>query len=150
MTVRSPHTVRKSVLVPYPAARMYALVERVEDYPTFLPWCGGADVKRHDDGSMTATVKIDFRGIRQSFTTLNTHQPSSAIRMDLRDGPFTHLHGEWRFSPLRDDASKVEFMLEYRFAGGLLGRVLQPIFDHIARSFVDAFVRRAEQLHRTA
>lgn len=150
MTVRSPHIVRKSVLVPYPAARMYALVERVEDYPKFLPWCGGTDVKRHDDGSMTATVTIDFRGIRQSFTTLNTHQPSSAIRMDLRDGPFTHLHGEWRFTPLRDDASKVEFLLEYRFAGGLLGRALQPIFDHIARSFVDAFVRRAEQLHRAA
>ncbi|MCM5569206.1 type II toxin-antitoxin system RatA family toxin [Burkholderiaceae bacterium FT117] len=147
MTVRPPHTVRKSVLVPYPAERMFSLVERVEDYPKFLPWCGGTEVERHEDGSMTATVRIDFRGIRQSFTTRNTHEPGRRIEMALREGPFTQLHGEWRFTPLREDACKVEFVLEYRFAGGLLGRVLEPVFDHIARSFVDAFVRRAEHLH---
>jgi ribosome-associated toxin RatA of RatAB toxin-antitoxin module len=147
MTVRPPHTVRKSVLVPYAAEEMFSLVERVEDYPSFLPWCGGTDVQRHEDGSMTATVQIAFRGIQQSFTTHNEHEPGRRITMTLRDGPFSHLRGEWRFTPLRADACKVEFDLEYRFAVGLLGRALAPVFDHIARSFVDAFVQRAEALH---
>jgi ribosome-associated toxin RatA of RatAB toxin-antitoxin module len=150
MSNRPPHSVNRSALVPYSAEQMYQLVERVEDYPKFLPWCGGTEVKRHDDGSVTATVRIDFRGIRQHFTTLNTHEPGRRIRMSLRDGPFTHLHGEWHFIELRDDACKVEFKLEYRFAGGLLGRVLEPVFDHITGSFVDAFVRRADQLHGAA
>jgi ribosome-associated toxin RatA of RatAB toxin-antitoxin module len=148
MSTRSPHRIRKSVLVPHPAERMYRLVERVEDYPQFLPWCGGSSVQRHEDGSATATVNIDFRGVRQSFTTFNRHEAPVSIEMDLRSGPFSHLHGQWRFSPLRDDACKVEFELEYRFAGGLLGRLLEPVFDSIARSFVDAFVQRAERLPR--
>ena len=126
---------------------MFELVDRVEDYPKFLPWCGGTEVVRHDENSMTATVRIDFKGLKQSFTTDNATEAGRSIVMALRDGPFSHLHGEWQFTPLREDACKVEFVLEYRFAGGLLGRVLEPVFDHIARSFVDAFVRRAEHLH---
>jgi len=86
-------------------------------------------------------------GIRQQFSTLNVHRPHEAISMRLRDGPFARLDGEWRFLALREDACKVEFGLEYAFARGLLGRALAPVFDQIARSFIDAFVRRADQLH---
>jgi ribosome-associated toxin RatA of RatAB toxin-antitoxin module len=140
-------TVNKSVLVPYAAARMFALVERVEDYPDFLPWCGGAQVHERDPLRMVATLRIDFRGLRQAFTTENLHEPDRSIRMRLRDGPFERLDGLWRFSPLREDASKVEFALEYAFAGGLLSRALSPVFDHIATTFVDSFVRRAESVY---
>ncbi|MFA7666871.1 MAG: type II toxin-antitoxin system RatA family toxin [Burkholderiaceae bacterium] len=142
---RPPHIVRKSALVPYPAQLMFELVDRVEDYPQFLPWCGGTQVERHDERTMTATVRINYKGLRQSFTTANTTEPGRSITMALRDGPFSHLHGNWRFQPLGEDACKVEFDLEYRFAGGLISRVLEPVFDHIARSFVDAFVKRADQ-----
>src|SRR5690606_25995377 len=97
---RPPHTVRKSVLVPYPAQRMFTLVDRVEDYPKFLPWCGGTEVDRHDENSMTATVRIDFKGLKQSFTTRNTAEAGRSIVMALRDGPFSHRHVEWRYTPL--------------------------------------------------
>ncbi len=126
---------------------MFALVEQVEHYPQFLPWCGGAEVLERGDDRMVATIRIDFRGLKQSFTTENVHDPDRSIRMRLRDGPFTRLDGRWTFSPLRDDACKVEFALDYVFAGALLSRALAPVFDQIAASFVDAFVRRAEALH---
>jgi ribosome-associated toxin RatA of RatAB toxin-antitoxin module len=141
------HAVRKSVLLPYSARQMFDLVDRVEDYPRFLPWCGGTEVARDDDTGVVATVVIDYRGIRQRFTTLNVNRPHEAISMRLRDGPFARLEGEWRFLMLREDACKVEFALEYAFARGLLGRALAPVFDQIARSFVDAFVRRADELY---
>lgn len=141
------HAVRKSVLLPYSDLQMYALVERVEDYPKFLPWCGGSEVHRESEERVVATVLIDYRGLKQRFTTTNLQKPPEAISMRLREGPFSRLEGEWRFRPLRADACKVEFSLEYSFAGGLLGRALAPVFDHIARSFIDAFVRRAEQLY---
>ena len=96
---------------------------------------------------MLATIRIDFRGLQQSFTTENLHEPDRSIRMRLRDGPFSRLDGEWTFTPLRADACKVEFALDYAFAGALLSRALSPVFDQIAASFVDAFVRRAEAVH---
>jgi len=141
------HVVRKSVLLPYSAEQMFVLVDRVEDYPQFLPWCGGTEVARDGEASMTATILIDFRGIRQRFTTLNTaHQPE-VITMHLREGPFSRLDGEWHFLALRQDACKVEFSLQYAFVRGLLGRALGPVFDQIAHSFIDAFVRRADQVY---
>ena len=75
MTNRPPNIVRKSALVPYSAERMFTLVDRVEDYPKFLPWCGGTEVKRNDDGTVTATIRIDYHGVRQSFTTHNKRVP---------------------------------------------------------------------------
>lgn len=141
------HAVRKSVLLPYSARQMFDLVERVEDYPQFLPWCGGTEVVRNDASGVLATILIDYRGLRQRFSTLNVHRPHEAISMRLRDGPFARLDGEWRFLALRDDACKVELVLEYAFARGVLGRALAPVFDQIARSFIDAFVRRADQIY---
>ncbi|MCC7414459.1 MAG: type II toxin-antitoxin system RatA family toxin [Gammaproteobacteria bacterium] len=141
------HVVRKSALLPYSARQMFELVERVEDYPRFLPWCGSTEVARLDGSGVLATVTIEYRGIRQRFTTLNLNRPHEAISMRLREGPFARLEGEWRFRSLREDACKVEFSLDYVFARGVLGRALAPVFDQIARSFVDAFVRRADQLY---
>lgn len=140
-------SVQRSVLVPFGAPSMYRLVERVEDYPLFLPWCAGSEVMERDALRMVATVRIDFRGLRMAFTTENHHDPDRLIRTTLRDGPFARLDGEWRFTPLREDACKVGFALEYAFAGPLLSRALSPVFDSIAASMVDAFVRRAEALH---
>jgi ribosome-associated toxin RatA of RatAB toxin-antitoxin module len=137
-------SVNRSALVPHPAERMFELVERVEDYPLFLPWCGGAVVHERSPARMVATLHIDFRGLRQSFTTENRHEAARSIRMQLRDGPFTRLDGLWSFTPLRVDACKVAFDLDYALAGGVLSRALAPVFEQIAGSFVDAFVARAE------
>ena len=95
---------------------------------------------------MVASVAIDFRGIKQSFTTENTLHSPHRIEMKLRDGPFTKLDGLWVFHTLRHDACKVEFHLDYAFKSGLVGKVLMPVFDHIARTFVDAFVTRADKV----
>jgi ribosome-associated toxin RatA of RatAB toxin-antitoxin module len=142
--------VRKSVLLSHPCERMFDLVARVEDYPSFLPWCGGASVAPQPDGSKLATVQIAFKGLRQSFSTINRHLPPESIVMQLQQGPFKSLHGTWRFTRIRDDACRVELSLEYQFGAGLLGRALAPVFDHIAATMVDAFVDRADQLYGEA
>lgn len=140
-------SVHKSVLLPFSAEQMFLLVEAVESYPQFLPWCGGAVVHERDQNGQLATISIDYRGIRQSFTTENHLNAPHHLSMKLRDGPFSALDGQWSFHSLRHDACKVEFRLDYAFKSGLLGQALVPVFDHIARSFVDAFVRRAEQVY---
>jgi ribosome-associated toxin RatA of RatAB toxin-antitoxin module len=139
--------VRKSVLVPYAAARMFELVDRVQDYPRFLPWCAGAATLETHPGGKTARIDIDYHGVRAHFTTDNVNTPNSLIVIRLKHGPFRKLHGEWRFLALDNAACKIEFELAYEFATSLLEKVVGPVFHHIANTFIEAFVKRAEALY---
>lgn len=139
--------VEKSVLVEYSAPQMYALVDDIEHYPAFLPWCGGTEILKREGSRAEAAITIDFRGIRQRFSTANRLQPPELIEMTLVDGPFRQLDGNWRFKPLGNDACKIEFRLHYEFSSKLLERLIGPVFHYIADTFVDAFVKRAGQIY---
>jgi ribosome-associated toxin RatA of RatAB toxin-antitoxin module len=139
--------VHKSVLLGYSARQMFDLVDRVEDYPKFLPWCGGVEVRERGDNKVVASVGINFHGVRQSFTTANSNTPPTAIHMSLVDGPFKTLNGVWTFKELREDACKVELDLQYEFSSRLLERVIGPVFSMIANSMVDSFTKRAETVY---
>ena len=140
--------VDKTVLVPYSTERMFALVDNVEAYPQFLPWCGGSSVSEvGKDNTVHATVHIDYHHIKQSFTTENVRQPPDFIDMKLKDGPFKHLGGSWRFIPLAESACKIEFQLHYEFSNRLLEKLVGPVFHYIANSFVDAFIQQAEKVY---
>lgn len=139
--------VHKSVIVGYSAEQMFELVDKMEDYPRFLPWCGGAEVRERDADRLVATIAIHYHGIKQSFTTENIHTPPSSIQMRLLEGPFRHLQGAWVFKPLREDACKIEFDLQYEFSSRILERIIGPVFGVIANSFVDSFCKRAETVY---
>lgn len=139
--------VEKSVLVPHSAAQMYALVDTPERYPEFLPWCGGVDLRHRDDTTTEATLHIDYHGLKQHFTTRNRKEFPRAMDIHLVDGPFRHLEGSWRFIALSEAACKIEFQLHYTFSSPLLEKVIAPVFSHIANTFVDAFVQRAEKIY---
>lgn len=138
--------VHKTVLVEYPAHAMFALVDQVEDYPAFLPWCGGTEVKWRDDRSTVATIHIDYMGVKQSFTTENRKLAPTEMNLSLQDGPFSHLQGHWRFLALGETACKIEFALNYTFSSRVLETLLTPVFSHITNTFVDAFVNRADKV----
>jgi ribosome-associated toxin RatA of RatAB toxin-antitoxin module len=143
-------TVHRSVLIWYSADEMFRLVTDVPQYPKFLPWCDRAAVLEEDAGGMRAEIGISFGGIRQSFTTRNDHVPGRKVSMRLVDGPFSSLDGQWSFNPVGDAgqrACKVELDLNYGFRNAALAAVVGPVFDRIAGSLVDAFVKRAEQVY---
>jgi len=139
--------VEREALVPYSAAAMYGLVNDIERYPEFLPWCREAKLLSSTEHELMASLTLVKGGIRRSFTTRNTMQPGRMIDIQLVDGPFRHLEGEWHFEPLRDDASKVRLDMRFEVASGVLDAVLGPVFHQIANSLVDAFVRRAREVH---
>jgi ribosome-associated toxin RatA of RatAB toxin-antitoxin module len=139
--------IERSVLVPYSAERMFRLVETVDDYPQFLPWCPASRARPLPDGSVEASIEIAYRGVRSRFTTRNVSDPPREIRITLVDGPFRRLTGHWHFMELPEQGCKVSLNLEYQFAGGLLGRLIAPVFESIAGSLIDAFARRAEALY---
>ncbi len=138
--------IARSALVPYRADRMYAIVADVRAYPLFLPWCRSVEVAEQSPTETRATLHLDYHGIRQRFTTRNTHDAPRSIDLDLVDGPFRHLDGLWVFSDLGAPGSKVELTLSYEFSSGVLERVVGPAFNHIANSLIGAFIRRADQL----
>ncbi len=140
-------SVRKSVLVPFGAPEMFELVDDVERYPEFLPWCAGARVLESQPGGKTARIDIDYHGVRAHFTTGNANRAPESIVVTLKDGPFRHLHGEWRFKALAPSACRIELELAWEFRTHALERVVGPVFGHIANTFIDAFVRRAESGH---
>ncbi|WP_028101288.1 type II toxin-antitoxin system RatA family toxin [Pseudoduganella violaceinigra] len=139
--------VHKSVFLGYSAEQMFDLVAKVEDYPKFLPWCGGVDVRERGENHVVASVGINFHGVKQHFTTSNANTPFSEIRMKLVDGPFKTLDGTWTFKALRDDACKVELDLHYEFSSKLLEQVIGSVFSMIANSMVDSFCKRAETVY---
>jgi ribosome-associated toxin RatA of RatAB toxin-antitoxin module len=142
-------TVKKSVLIWYSPAEMYRLVIDVDAYPQFLPWCDKARVVAHEENGMLAEIGMAFSGIHQTFSTRNKHVVDRQVVIDLVNGPFSKLEGEWNFLPVGDAtqrACKVELALTYGFDSAL-GRVISPVFDKIAGSMVDAFVKRAKQVY---
>ncbi len=141
------NVVQKTVLVMHSAEQMYALVDAVEDYPQFLPWCGGVDLLERTDAKTSATLHINYHGIKQHFTTVNNKTFPHSMDIQLKDGPFKHLDGSWQFITLRADACKIEFKLNYEFANGFLEKIIAPVFSHIANTFVDGFVARADKVY---
>jgi ribosome-associated toxin RatA of RatAB toxin-antitoxin module len=139
--------VERFVYVHYSAEQMFDLVEDVESYPQFLPWCAASSIVADHGGGIDATLDISFRGIRSHFTTRNQHRYPEQIRLELIDGPFRSLTGHWNFIALRAGACKVQLVLDYQFASGLLSRAVAPVFDAIANSLVDSFVERAGHLY---
>ena len=145
--------VKKSVLLWYSPREMYALVTNVPEYPQFLPWCERAEVvEQHSDG-VTARLHLAYAGVRHAFTTRNRHATDSSVQVGLVDGPFSELQGDWKFISLptpagaEAQACRIEFQLRYAFSNAAFETVLSPVFDRIANTLVDSFVKRAEQVY---
>ena len=142
-------SVRKSAVVPYSAEEMFALVNDVEKYPEFLPWCTDAKVHACNGNRVTASVSLATAGIRQTFSTENTLQPGRRIDVRLLSGPFSRLDGYWRFDPAGERTCQVQLALDFEFRNMVLKLALSRVFHYIVNSLVDAFTRRAGQIYGT-
>lgn len=140
--------IKRSALVHYSPAEMYALVNDVTAYPKFLPWCKSSKVISQSDTEMMASVEIAKGALNRTFTTKNNLQKNSRIEIALVDGPFKTLHGAWTFHPLKhDEACKIELDLVFQFDSGLMSIAARPVFTQIANSLVDAFSKRAVEVY---
>ena len=139
--------VEKSVLIERSARQMFDLVDDVESYPKFLPWCSETRVDYRDEHRTVATLHINFHSIKSHFTTENAKKIPFWMGMKLVDGPFRRLEGGWKFTPLAEHACKVEFQLSYEFSSKLFEKIIGPVFTQITGTFVEAFVKRANQVY---
>ena len=139
--------VNKSALVPYSPGQMFALVDDIEAYKEFLPWCSGSTVLHRLESEVTASLEISHSGFQKSFTTRNLIQTGDQITMTLVEGPFKKLEGVWQFRALGEEGCKVTLELEFEFSNRLVGMTFGTLFGQIAGSLVDAFTQRASQIY---
>ncbi len=139
--------VKKSALVLHSADNMFALVKDVASYPEFLPGCHSTRILEEDENEVCAELVVARMGIKQAFSTCNHFEQGKWMSLDLKEGPFRKLSGGWRFTPLRDDACKVELDLEFEFAGSLIDKAFGSVFRQWADNMVDAFCKRADEVY---
>jgi ribosome-associated toxin RatA of RatAB toxin-antitoxin module len=141
------NTIERSALVSYTPQQMFELVNHIEDYPKFLPWCQEVEIIEKTETTIEAKLIIAWGGFHKSFTTRNTLHPYQAVEIDLVSGPFKHLEGKWHFIPLGEQGCKVIVDLEFEFTGNIFDKLFEPVFNIIANSLVDAFSKRAKEVY---
>lgn len=141
------NTLKRNAIVPYSARQMFEMVNTIEDYPRFLPWCRHAEVIRRTENEVVASLEIVWKGVHKHFTTRNVLHPYERIEINLVNGPLKHMEGIWQFHALAEQACNVILDLEFEFTGGFIDRLFQPVFQHIANTLVEAFCKRATELY---
>lgn len=139
--------VEKSVLIERSAQQMFDLVDDVESYPKFLPWCCQTRVEFRDEEKTIATLHISFLNVKSHFTTENEKVVPSRMTIRLVDGPFRRLEGTWVFKSLAENACKIDFQLSYEFSSTLFEKIIGPVFGQISNTLVEAFVKRADEVY---
>ncbi len=140
--------ISRNALVPYTVEEMYKLVDDIESYAEFLPWCRSTEVVSRNSEEVQASIEIARGALHKSFTTLNRLQKNKIIEMRLVKGPFKHLEGFWRFDPLKNSsASKISLDLDFEFESKLVALAVGPVFNQIANTMVDAFCKRAVEVY---
>ena len=139
------HNIHKSAIVLHSSKKMFHLVDSVENYPRFLPWCGSTQIIERDNSKTIASIEINYKGIRQTFTTENTKKQNKEMMIKLIDGPFQSLSGQWIFKNLDNNSCQIELKLEYQFSNIILEKLISPVFNMIANTFIDEFIKEANK-----
>lgn len=139
--------VQKSALVKFSARQMFDLVDDIESYPKFLPWCSGSRVLKREGNIVEGQIDIAKAGFHKSFSTRNVVDPGGKITISLLDGPFKSLEGVWSFMPLREDASKISLDLEFEIASAFASLAFGPVFNQICNTMVSSFTQRAKVIY---
>ena len=139
--------VQKSALVKFSALQMFELVDDIESYPEFLPWCSGSRILKREDTIVEAELKISKAGFNKSFATRNQSDGHGKLFMTLLDGPFSSLEGVWDFMPLREDASKISLDLEFEINGTFASLAFGAVFNQICNTMVTSFTDRAKKIY---
>jgi ribosome-associated toxin RatA of RatAB toxin-antitoxin module len=138
--------VKRSALVNRPPAVLFALINDIESYPQFLPWCSHARVLSRSPTEVIATIGVRQGALHGEFTTRNALEPERRIDMSLVSGPFRTLEGEWRLEPIDPGGCRVELAMRFAFSHRLSALLFEPKFAATIGSLVDAFVARAHAL----
>ena len=126
---------------------MFELVDDIESYPEFLPWCRHATIQSRSSEVVAATLNIGLGGVNRQFSTRNRLTQSKRIEIELLKGPFRSLDGAWTFEDREDGGSDVGLTLQFDVAHSPFNMVFALLFEEVVRSQVAAFTARAKSFY---
>ena len=134
--------------VPFSPDRMFDLVADVESYPLFLPWCIGARIRDRRQDIFLADLIIGFKMLREKYTSrVILDRSKYQIQIDYLEGPFKKLDNNWKFIPLGDGSTKIEFHIDFEFKSRILQNIMGKMFGEAVAIMVNAFEKRAHALY---
>ncbi|OGT31270.1 MAG: hypothetical protein A3E87_10185 [Gammaproteobacteria bacterium RIFCSPHIGHO2_12_FULL_35_23] len=139
-------TLHRLAMVPYSAENMYRLIDDIESYPNFLPWCTQTKILEKNDQEIIATIELSAAGMHKSFTTRNKLIPNQRIEMQHVEGPFKHLSGVWTLIPVAKGC-QVKLDLEFEVHSGLAGKIFGMLYNKVADKLVESFCEQADKLY---
>jgi len=139
--------INRSAIVPFSAEKMFALVDDISSYPSFLPWCKSTKIYSRDDNEVKASIEMSKAGIQKSFTTWNQNYQFNSIELNLVEGPFKSLKGCWKFEELKPNACKISLEIDFEFSSKILSATVGPVFSQICNTLVNSFVSRAKEVY---
>lgn len=137
--------VKKVVIVEHTPRQMFELVNDIDSYPSFLPWCSHTEIKSKTAHDLVGALHVNYMKIKTGFTTHNHNTPYSKITIKLVEGPFKSLSGHWHFTPLGEAGCKIEFTLHYQFSNSLIEKVIGPVFNYISQNLINSFIKEANK-----
>jgi ribosome-associated toxin RatA of RatAB toxin-antitoxin module len=137
----------RTALVSYRPEQMFALVNKIEHYPEFLPWCHNTSVTSRTESEVIATIEVSAKGIHKQFTTRNVLVPAKRMEMHLVEGPFREFLATWQFEPVGDAGCKVTLDMSFEFSNKIMSMLLGSVFSRAVSSMIDAFTKRAAEIY---
>lgn len=139
--------VSRSSLLPYSGQQMYDVIADVRAYPVFLNWCSGTEIHSESGEEVVAKLLISYGKLNFSFTTRNMMIASKSININLVDGPFASLGGQWQIKELGQSACKVSLEMDFNFESAITQTLFGRVFQNVIAAQLDAFQKRAEHLY---
>ena len=135
--------INRSALMPFTQKDIFNLVNDVEAYPDFLPWCSSAKVLEKTCDQVLAKLTLKKVGVSYELVTRNRLSPFNLIDIEFVEGPLQSLKGVWLFTELGDLGCKVEMSLSFELKKRFIDKAMGTLLENAAEDMVSLFSARA-------
>ena len=142
--------IHRSALVAHAPEFMFDLVDDIDRYEEFLPWCKQSRIVGRSDECVRGELVVAAAGMRETLVTVNRGVRGESIDLELLEGPLKNFRGGWTFHAIGTVGCRVNLDVSFEFKSRLMGFAAASLLDSVADRLVDAFVARAEVLDERA
>ena len=125
--------------------RLFNTLNDINKYPNFFEGCSFGKKTNISKNTYDGILNIKFMDNIIELKTKNKVLDNKLIYFDLVDGPFKKLTGSWKFTNIDKKSCKIELSLMYEFNNLILEKLIGPIFNIIANTFIDEFIKEADK-----
>ena len=121
---------------------IFTLINQVDKYSDFLPWCNDIIIKEKTQKYIITEVKVGFQNINEKYLCKVLLYPKKRILLDYISGPFEYLEIDWKFSKISKNKTEVNFFCNFRFQSLFLRLCTSFFLEKAVKKMVGAFEKK--------